>query len=77
MLYLCISKIGLPGQGEGVPVPFTFVKWGWFTFVKRKFFLKVGVVGNFTFADIKSFTFTNKKSKSKTNLYARHYKIFK
>ena len=46
MLYLCISKISLPGQGEGVPVPFTFVKWGWFTFVKRNFFLKVKAVGN-------------------------------
>lgn len=46
MLYLCISKIGLPGQGEGVPIPFTFVKRGWFTFVKRKIFLKVKVVGN-------------------------------
>ena len=51
MLYLYISKMSLPGQGEGVPVPFTFVKWGWFTFVKRKFFLKVKAVGNFNSAD--------------------------
>ena len=42
------------GRGEGVPVPFTFVKWGWFTFVKRKFFLKVKVVGNLIFANKKS-----------------------
>lgn len=41
------------GRGEGVPIPFTFVKWGWFTFVKRKFFLKVKAVGSFTIADKK------------------------
>lgn len=53
MLYLCISKMSLRGKGEGVPVPFTFVKWGWFTFVKRKIFLKVKAVGNFQHADKK------------------------
>ena len=65
MLYLCISKISLPGKGEGVPVPFTFVKWGWFTFVKRKFFLKVKAVGSFIIADanIKKPTSQMKKQK--------------
>ena len=45
--------MSLRGKGEGVPVPFTFVKWGWFTFVKRKFFLMVKVVGSFIIADKK------------------------
>lgn len=53
MLYLYISKTCLLGRGEGAPVPFTFVKWGWFTFVKRKFFLMVKVVGSFIIADEK------------------------
>lgn len=52
MLCLYISKMSLPGKGEGVPVPFTFVKWGLFTFVKRKIFLEVKAVGSFSYADI-------------------------
>nr|DAI07924.1 MAG TPA: hypothetical protein [Caudoviricetes sp.] len=51
MLYLYISKMSLRGTGEGVPVPFTFVKWGWFTFVKRKKFSDMIVVGSFSYAE--------------------------
>ena len=48
MLYLCISKMSLRGKGGGGTRALYFCKGGLFTFVKRKFFLMVGVVANLT-----------------------------